>query len=174
MSGKLTLKRVQFVDAYLGEAYMNGAKAAELAGYNGDANALAACASRLLREECVKAYIEQRQKALLATEVKKTTRTITPEEIVELLVDFATDPESRKTHRLRAIENLCKIFGMNKQNISIEADLKVEQTRREVRGYLQEPSVAEAAVKLEQSVLGALPEPTVIDVESEEVETVDA
>jgi phage terminase small subunit len=59
---KLTGKQKKFADFYLGEANLNGTKAARLAGYEGNDNVLAVTAFRLLRNAKISAYIDERLK----------------------------------------------------------------------------------------------------------------
>lgn len=64
---KLTGKQKAFADFYIGEASLNATRAASLAGYSGDDNALAVAGSRLLRNAKVRAYIEDQLKDLVAS-----------------------------------------------------------------------------------------------------------
>lgn len=56
----LTERQRRFVEAYMGEAAGNGTKAAEIAGFSGDSNALGVYAHRLLMKPQVQEAIEGR------------------------------------------------------------------------------------------------------------------
>jgi hypothetical protein len=64
VDSKLTGKQKLFADFYLGEAGLNQTRAAQLAGYAGDDNALAVAGSRLLRNAKVREYIDEQLSAL--------------------------------------------------------------------------------------------------------------
>jgi phage terminase small subunit len=79
MSDQLTGKQKMFADFYVGEGNLNATRSAQLAGYAGDDNALAAAGSRLLRNVKVRAYIDEQLKDLAAT----------PNEILTILTQQA-------------------------------------------------------------------------------------
>lgn len=58
-SRPLTAKQQAFVDAYVGEARLNGIKAAEIAGYSANAKALSAAAVENLRNPVIQAAIRE-------------------------------------------------------------------------------------------------------------------
>ncbi len=159
MPRTLTKKQQRFVEYYVGEANGNGTKAARLAGYSGDEVATAVAASRLKRDPKIKEAIDKE----LANSAAKSS--ITPGRIITLLIDFAENIEISMTHRLRSLENLIRIFGMATQKVEVESNVKLEQTRVEIRNYLADKSVAQSIQKLESKMLEGLPPPPVEDVD---------
>ena len=151
MAGGLTEKRRNFVDFYLGEAQLNATKAAKLAGFKGSEKTVAATASRLLRDSKVRDLLDKK-----ARESADETAIITPERLIELLAGFAEDVTLDTNHRLKAIDTLCKVFGMNLQKIKVDSKVEVTQTKVEIRNYLADASVAQSIQQLEGDILDTI------------------
>jgi phage terminase small subunit len=153
MPRELTEKQRLFAEFYTGEAKFDATVAAEMAGYKGNFRTVASTASRLLRNDLVRDYLDKKSR-----EAADRSTVITPERLIELLAGFAEDTELNTAHRLRAIENLCKVFGMNLHQIKVDANVKVEETRTEIRAYLNNPEVADTIKRLEGNILDSLDE----------------
>lgn len=95
----------RFVDAYMGEAKGNGTRAAELAGYPGDAPTLGVQACRLLKNARVRRAIELRLEGdpLVASRVERTRW------LTSVLRGEIDAPNLRE--RLAAQEALSKLAG---------------------------------------------------------------
>jgi phage terminase small subunit len=146
MPRELTEKQRLFAEFYTGEAKFDATVAAEMAGYKGNFRTVASTASRLLRNDLVRDYLDKKSR-----EAADRSTVITPERLIELLL------------RIKAIENLCKVFGMNLHQIKVDANVKVEETRTEIRAYLNDPSVAESIKQLEGNILDSMDDGDVND-----------
>jgi hypothetical protein len=153
MPRELTEKQRLFAEFYTGEAKFDATLAAEMAGYKGNKKTIAVSASRMLRDPKVRDYLDKK-----AREAADRSVVITPERLIELLAGFAEDIELGVGLRIKAIENLCKVFGMNLHQIKVDANVKVEETRTEIRAYLNNPEVADTIKRLEGNILDSLDE----------------
>ena len=104
MSG-LTKRQEAFVRAYMGEAKGIAYEAAKIAGYKGNRNTLDATASRMLRNDKIRARLDE-----LAKEVKKVA-IVDRKRRVELLSEFAQDESMSARNRMKAMELLGKMSG---------------------------------------------------------------
>lgn len=107
---KLSLKQLKFIEAYAG----NGAEAARIAGYAGDAQALAMAADRLMRDDEIRQAIDARMKPVV--QGVKWDR----EKLQEFWIGIADDPKVDLKHRLKASELLGRSQAIFTDNVNLK------------------------------------------------------
>ena len=111
MSDKLSRKQEAFCYEYVKDR--NGQKAAERAGYS--AKHARKTASRLLKLSTITDKIEE-----LGQKLKMDA-----EEALQLLGEIARD-DSNKSVQLRALENVIKVHGLARENVTVDGGLIIE------------------------------------------------
>jgi hypothetical protein len=123
-----TLKQERFIQAYLGSAKGNGAKAARMAGYAGNANTLKQVAAENLTRPYVRARIEGRLEEEHASNLE-VVREITALAFAPIRFDAKGDllsPGDQLRGKLKALELLGKVhqlFGDSSVKLKTPAEL---------------------------------------------------
>lgn len=132
----LTEKARRFAECYAGD----GVSAAREAGYGGDPNVLKVTASRLLKDERVKAIIEEREAAAMEAVNAKPQRVNVKAAVAEavslgvdpikILEELATKPTVHDSSRLGAAKELRKWQRETHQTTADpHADLRAKVTQ---------------------------------------------
>ena len=123
-----TLKQERFIDAYIGLAKGNGARAARMAGYSGNANTLKQVAAENLAKPYIRARIDGRLEKEHASNLE-VLREITELAFLPLRFDAKGDllsPGEQLRGKLKALELLGKVhqlFGDFVAKLKTEAEL---------------------------------------------------
>lgn len=100
----LTYKQRLFAEAYTGQAKGNARMAAQIAGYQGDANTLTAYGCRLLQHPTIRAYVHARALAVMSEH-----------ETIDHLATYIRNPPSNPIERnawVKAVETMMKYHGV--------------------------------------------------------------
>lgn len=119
----LTGKQSAFVDAYLGEAHLNATKAAQIAGYTGKYNVLAAQGCENLKNPKVKAAIEARKAIASGKNPLTTNKVLADVEELRIRALLKGDLVTAKG----CSELQAKYLGMLTDRLAVE---DVNETRR--------------------------------------------
>lgn len=131
----LTPRQKAFVEAYCGEAMLNGTKAAGIAKYSGDDNALAVRASELLRIRKIREAID----ALLSDSIISANEVLTrlARQAQASIADVLTEDGefSLREAKRRGTDSLIKKLKVRKVTRRLKDDEEVEDVSHEYEMY---------------------------------------